>query len=288
VQLRLTYWFLVFIALSSLAAGADAINPRELVRRSVAAEIENSHRAKNYTFLQHTEERELDDQGRVKLTESKTYDVTMLEGSSYRRLIERDDHPLAPREEKKEEDKLRESIADRNRETKAQRDKRISDYDNRPGRNRAMLREIPDAFDFRLRGEETVNDRPTYVVEGTPHAGYRAKSAEARLILPHLKITTWIDVADMNWVRLHAEVIDTISWAFCLVRLAPGTQFDLQQIHINNEVWLPHLVRITGSGRVALFKKINMQQEHTFKNFRKFQTDSQIVAASELRERQLK
>ena len=286
--MRLTHSFLVFFALCSLAAGAGANDPRELVRRSVVAELQNSQRAKNYTFLQHTEERELDDRGRVKSTESKTYDVTMLEGSSYRRLIERDDHPLAAREEKKEEDKLRESIADRRRETKVQRDKRVSDYDNRPGRNRAMLNEIPDAFDFHLQGEETVNDRPAYVVEGTPRAGYRAKSAEARLILPHLKITAWIDMADMNWVRLHAEVIDTISWAFCLVRLAPGTQFDLQEIHINNEVWMPHLVRVTGSGRVALFKKINMQQEHTFKNFRKFQTDSQIVAASEPRESQLK
>jgi hypothetical protein len=207
----------------------------------------------------------------------------MLAGSSYRRLVERDDHPLPAKEEKRELEKLRESIEARRHETEAQRDKRVSDYDNRPGRNRAMLHEIPDAFDFRLRGEETVNGRPAYVIEGTPHPGYRAKSSEGRLVLPRIKLIAWLDKGDKNWVRLDAEVIEPISWAFCLVRLAPGTKFELQQTYINNEVWLPQYVRVTASARVVLLKKVNKQQEHTFKNFRRFQTDSQILATAEAR-----
>ena len=265
----------------SVPSWGDSIDARELVEQSVHAELENSKHAKNYTFLQRTEDRELDDNGQVKSWQSTTYDVTMLAGSSYRRLIQRDDHSLPPKEEKREQEKLRESIEARRNETEAQREKRVSEYDNRPGRNRAMLREIPDAFDFRLRGEELVNGRPAYVIEGTPRPGYRAKSSEGRLILPHIKITTWLDKADKNWVRLNAEVIEPISWAFCLVRLAPGTRFELQQTYINNEVWLPQFVRVTASARVALVKKVNKQQEHTFKNFRRFQTDSQVLATVE-------
>jgi hypothetical protein len=267
---------LLVIFLTSLKA--DTPDPRELVRRSVTAELENSKRAKNYTFIQRTEDRELNDKGQVKSSESKTYDVTILQGSSYRRLIAEDDQPLSAKEEKKEEEKLRKSIDERRRESRSTHDKRVAEYDNRPGRDRQMLNEIPEAFDFRLRGEEVIESRPTYVVEGTPHPGYQAKSAAARLILPKIKVTVWIDQADLNWVRIHADVIDFVSWALCLFRLAPGAQFDVQQTLINNEVWLPRSAKIMGSARIALIKKVNMEQDLTFKNFRKFQTDSQMVS----------
>jgi hypothetical protein len=259
------------------AAPADA---REIVRRSIAAELENSKRAKNYTFLQRTEERELDESGQVKSKQSKTYDVTMLQGSNYRRLIERNDHPLLPKEEKKEQDKLRASLVDRRHETPAQREKRVSEYDNRPGRNRAMLNEIPEAFDFQFRAEEEVDSRPVYVIEGTPRAGYRPQNGDARILLPKLKLTVWIDKADFNWARINAEVIETITWGLCLFKMSPGARFELQQTRVNDEVWLPKHTRVIVSARVAFVKKVNLEQEATFKNFRKFQSDSQIVSSS--------
>jgi hypothetical protein len=273
----------VLLAVSLAARAADLTDAREIVRRSVTAEIENSRRAKNYTFLQRTEERELDDSGQVRSKQSKTYDVTMLQGSSYKRLIERNDHPLLPREEKKEEDKLRSSVADRRHETTAQREKRVSEYDNRPGRNRAMLREIPEAFDFRIRAEEVVDSRPVYVIEGTPRPGYRPQNSDARMVLPKLKLTGWIDKADFNWTRIDAEVIDTITWGLCLFKLSPGARFQLQQTRVNDEVWLPKHTWVTLSARVAFVKRVNLEQEATFRNFRKFQSDSHIVSSSEVR-----
>jgi len=270
----------ILLAVSLAQLSAAPADPREIIRRSVVAELENSKRAKNYTFLQRTEDRELDEGGQVKSKQSKTYDVTMLQGSSYRRLIERNDRPLLPKEEKKEQDKLRASLADRRHETPAQSEKRQSEYDNRPGRNRAMLNEIPDAFDFRFRAEEEVDSRPVYVIEGTPRAGYRPQNADARILLPKLKLTVWIDKADLDWVRINAEVIDTITWGLCLFKMSPGGRFELQQTRVNDEVWLPKHTRVLLSARIAFVKKLNMEQEATFKNFRKFQSDSQIVSSS--------
>jgi hypothetical protein len=273
---------LLAVSIGRLIAAPTAVpaDAREIVRRSIAAELENSKRAKNYTFLQRTEERELDDSGQVKSKQSKTYDVTMLQGSNYRRLIERNDHPLLPKEEKKEQDKLRASLVDRRHETPAQQEKRVSEYDNRPGRSRAMLNEIPEAFDFRFRAEEEVDSRPVYVIEGTPRAGYRPQSADARMILPKLKLTVWIDKADFNWARINAEVIDTITWGFCLLKMAPGGRFELQQTRVNDEVWLPKHTRVIVSARVAFVKKVNVEHDATFKNYRKFQSDSQMVSSS--------
>ena len=271
---------LAFVLAAAGSARPDPLDPREIVRRSIAAEIENSKRAKNYTFLQRTEERDMDDTGKVKTRQSKTFDVTMLDGSSYRRLIERDDHPLLPKEQKKEQDKLRASLWERRHETQAQRDKRVSEYDNRPGRSRSMLSEIPEAFDFHLCKEDTVDGRPVYMIEGAPRPGYVPRSTDARLLLPKLKITVWIDKADFAWVRIDADVIDTITWGIYLFRLAQGARFELHQTLVNGEVWLPRYSRVAGSARIALVKKLNLEQEMTFKNFRKFQSDSQMVSTT--------
>src|SRR6185503_13472548 len=97
------------------------------------------------------------------------------------------------------------SLEDRRHETEAQKARRLAEYEKRPGRNRAMLNEIPEAFDFRLRGEEMIETRPAYVIDAMPRAGYRGRNSQARLILPKLKATLWIDKADLAWVRMHAE-----------------------------------------------------------------------------------
>src|SRR2546422_621426 len=91
-----------FLLLAPLAAVSSDPDPADIVRRSLAAENENSQRARNYTFIQRDEQRDLDGSGQVKSARSKTWDITMLEGSAYRRLIERDDHALSPREEQRE------------------------------------------------------------------------------------------------------------------------------------------------------------------------------------------
>ena len=51
--------------------------------------------------------------GRLKSKDVKIYDVMLLEGSPYRRLAARDDRPLRPGDEKKEQEKLARNIADR-------------------------------------------------------------------------------------------------------------------------------------------------------------------------------
>ena len=276
VTSNLKRFLLLMVVPLAAALGADA-DPVDIVRRSLSVENENAKRARNYTFLQRDEHRQLDGNGQVKSKSVKTWDVTMLEGSAYRRLIERDDHPLSEREEQQEQAKLRKSIEERRHETEAQRAKRLAAYEKRPGRNREVLNEIPDAFDFRLRGEESIQSRPVYVIDATPKSGYRVRNSEARRVLPKLKATLWIDKADLSWVRVNAEVIDSISVGFFLFRVAKGARIEIEQGRVNEEVWLPLRVRMSASATVGLVKKLRVEEELTFRNFRKFQSDSQVV-----------
>jgi hypothetical protein len=269
--------FLLLIAPLAMAAEPDAL---DIVRRSLAAETENAKLSTNYTFLQRTEEREFGSNGEIKSRRSRTHDVTMLSGSStLRRLIERDDKPLPPDELAREQELLQKSLEDRRHETEAQRSQRMAETEKRPGRSREMLKEVPDAFVFRLRGEETIGSRPAYVIDAMPRLGYRGKNAQARLFLPNMKATFWIDKGDFNWVRMEAEVIDNISYGWFLFRLAKGAHLKVERIRVNDEVWLPSHVNVVGSARLALVRKFNMEQEVTYRNYRKFQSDSEMIPA---------
>jgi hypothetical protein len=267
----------VIVAALAVIAAAETPDAHEIVQRSVAAMEGNWKIARNYTFLEREEERQLDSEGRVKSKEVKTYDITLLEGSPYLRLTERDDHPLPPAEEKKERAKLEKSIAERQKEIPAERQRRIDDYERRRQRQRETMQEVAEAFDFRVAGQDRIDGRDVRILDATPRQGYNPRSRDAK-ILPHVRGRLWIDQQTYHWVKLEAEVIDPVSWGLFLVRLDRGARIWFDETLVNNEVWMPKHVSITASARLGVFKKIRVEQDTTFRNFRKFQTDSRLVA----------
>ena len=270
---------LVYYALMVSVCYAD--DAREIVRRSVNVGDENLKAARNYTYRERSQQLTLDGSGRVTKTESETRDITVLEGSPYRRLIARDDKPLPPKDERKEEEKLRRITAERSKETPEQRERRIAEYDRKREQDRDSVREIVDAFDFRISGEDHREGRDQYVIEGVPHPGYKPRTRNATFF-PKVKGKIWIDKQDYHWARVEAEVIDTISFGAFLVRLAKGAHLEADQTRVNGEVWLPKRLEAEASARVALVKKFHGRLEITYSDYKKFQTDSRIVAAEPL------
>lgn len=265
----------IALAIASLAA-AQTPDAHTIIERSLAAGEENWKVARNYTFLERVEERHRDAAGHVKSKEVKTYDVTLLEGSPYERLVERDDHPLAPAEEKKEQEKLEKSIAERMKESPAERERRIADFEKHRKREEESMREVGDAFDFNIAGQDRVEGREVWILDATPRRSYHPRSRDAK-VLPHVRGRLWIDKQTYHWVKLEAEVMDPVTWGLFLVRLGKGARVRIDETRVNDEVWLPRWISITASARLGIFKQLRVQQETTYKNFRKFQTDSHMV-----------
>src|ERR1035438_906451 len=82
------------------------VDAREIIRHAVAADEPNWRIAPNYTFLQRVELRRIDAQGRVKLSEVRTCDLTVQQGTPYRQMVQRDDQPLPATDEKREQESL--------------------------------------------------------------------------------------------------------------------------------------------------------------------------------------
>jgi hypothetical protein len=131
-------FFTLIVCLPVILTAQD---PREIVRRSVEIDRKNLEISRSYTYLERQEVRELDGSGKVKNSEVQTSDVTLLEGSPYRRLVARNDQALSPKEQSKEEDKLRKSIEQRHHETDEERQRRIADWERWRSRQRRGLRD---------------------------------------------------------------------------------------------------------------------------------------------------
>jgi hypothetical protein len=52
-------------------------------------------------------------------------------------------------------------------------------------------------------------------------------------------------------------------------------------MRVNNELWVPKTVSLKASARLALLKRVNVRQTVTFSDYRKFQSDSRIVATGD-------
>jgi hypothetical protein len=269
-----------FTLIVCLPAILGAQDPREIVRRSVEIDRKNLEMARSYTYLERQEVRELDGSGKIKNTEVQTSDVTLLEGSPYRRLVARNDHPLSPKEQQREEDKLRKSVEERRKETEEERERRIADWERRRQRQRDPLKELPDAFDFRLAGEEALASGEVYVIDAMPKPGYKPQLPSAAYF-PKVKARLWIDKNDYHWARIDVETLDTISFGGFLVRLAKGSRLVIEQAHVNQEVWLPKSVTLRASARVALIMNVRRELIMTFSDYKKFQVDSRVVSTAQ-------
>ena len=120
--------FLALIAMIALggASRAAELEALEIVRRAFEHDEQNDKIAQSYTFHERIEERDFNKNGEMKSSKSKTYDITMLDGSHYQRLIARNDQPLKPKEENKQQHKLDKSIERMRKETPKQRAKRLA------------------------------------------------------------------------------------------------------------------------------------------------------------------
>ena len=253
---------------------ADEIQP--LIRAVAENDITNDLKQRDYTYLQREEEHKLDGQGNDKSVETRNFEIMMLYGQQVRRLIARNDKPLGAEEAAKEEKKIQKIMREREQETPAQREKRLQKEAKEREEDRAFVREVADAYTFRLAGTETLGGRETYVIDADPRPGFEPHLKDAKY-LPRFRGRVWIDSAETQWVKLECEAIDTVSWGLFLARIHKGSRISIELTRVNDEVWLPKSVSLKLSARLALLKNFNVIENVSYRDYKKFRSDVKIV-----------
>jgi hypothetical protein len=253
---------------------------RALLTLAEEKDLENDKRMRDYTFTERQVEHRLDGHGNVAKTEIRTSEVLEVYGEQVEKLTAKDDKPLSEEEAKKEDEKIQKIIDKRKNESDDARRKRLAKEEKERDEERQFVLEIADAFDFRLLGSEMIDGHDSWVLEGKPHPGYQPKHRDAKM-LSKVEGRIWIDKAEAQWVKLEITAIDTLSFGLFLARIEKGAHVIVEQTRINDEVWLPRYVEARLDAKVLLLKTYREDLEQTFRDYKKFRTDSKITMVGE-------
>jgi hypothetical protein len=255
------------LLLPAACAMADGPDPVDLIRKSITAEDANGAKAQQYAYREYKTQRGLDRNGKETDRETQTWDVIGLEGSTYRKLVMKNDKPLPPKEQKREDERLRKETELRKKETPEQRRNRTFSFSYSLSFN---YNRILDIFDVRYVGEERVEGRRTYVIEGTPKPDFRPTNDNDKEMLNY-RMRVWLVQDDFCFARTDWEVIGDHS------RMQQGSQIRIDHAKNGDGVWLPTLLTFRYTAR--FFKMMNVRGEMTaaFSDYHKFQVDSRVL-----------
>ncbi|MBI5086494.1 MAG: hypothetical protein HZB13_18100 [Acidobacteria bacterium] len=242
---------LSLLGLLALQAVAQEPTALEIVTRSVQADRNNLRKAKDYSYIERHEQR------RIGGVESRTYDVVILDGSPYRRLIARDDKPLTEKEARKVSEDLDRTRRKRLQESDADRRRRLAREEKQSQQSRLFLAEIPSAFELKLRGVEAVSGVPAWVIDAQPRPGFQSKVKNSEM-LKKFRGRLWIEQRTYQWVKVEAESLDRIWLGLVLARLDKGATLGFEQTLVNGELWLPKRMSARANARLGLIKKLSV------------------------------
>lgn len=253
--------------------GAAAPDTREIVKRAIGRELENHRNLANYTWQTRsvTAVKGSD-------TKSKTFENFNIDGTSYKKLIEKDGKPLSASEARDEQSKMDREIQKRKSESASQRAKRLATENKEREEGIRFRNEVMQAFAFTLEGEEPIGNYKAWRIRADQRPGFKPSSRDGKH-LNKVKGRIWVDQASGEWLKFEMETTDKITWGAFIASVAPGSKIVAQQMRVNDELWHPQWIKVIANAR-ALWKRWDATIDVAYQNFRKFQAESKLIAAS--------
>jgi hypothetical protein len=238
---------------------ASIPNARHIIGQSVAATERSLEARDRYTFVERDHDRRLDSQGQLK---SEKIDVTrmiLVNGARFEQLVERNGQLPSAEEQKK----LDQDFEKLKHETPEERTARLG----KEQENRSVLRDLLEGFDFRLLGEEVLGGRPSYVLQATPHPGYRARGKYGKMF-SKVEGKLWIDKSDFGWIKVEAQVTQSFSMGIFVARVQQGSRIVLEQTDVGDAVWVPQRLEVRGSARILFLNSLTVERIFTYSDYR--------------------
>ena len=255
-----------FALCADIALCASPAAPRydagTIIRRSVEANAEDWKAAPQFDYF----ERDREENG-----ETRTYEVIMILGSRYERLVAVNGKPLTAEQQAQEEQKLKAAIAERKKESPQEREKRVANYKEERERDHLLMQEMTKAFDFKVVEESRLGNHQVYVLEATPRQGYNPPDNKAK-VLTGMRGKLWIDKQTFQWVKVEAHVIQPVSIAGFLARVEPGTRFELEKMPVAAGIWLPSHFAMKAKAKELLVFTHHEHEEETYYGYHRSAT----------------
>ena len=267
---------MILCFLADVAAAQESPKPLPDLDSFLQAVRKNLHSDRlllsQYTFTEKVSVRTLSNNGTTKKTEERIYEVypSVEEELTYRKLVSRDGKPLSAEELEKQE-REQDKKLDRYRRRMGQAESEGQDNLKEARREEErVLDEILDIYDVAILGRSLEVQHSAIILSFQPRRDYRPRTKGGR-ILAKVGGKAWVSEEDLQLIRVEAQLVDSISFGLgLLARLDRGATAVFEQRKVNNEIWLPASARFSGTGRLFLFKGLNLDLQSDYSDYRRF------------------
>ncbi|HKE27173.1 MAG TPA: hypothetical protein VKB88_32685 [Bryobacteraceae bacterium] len=238
---------------------------RKLVRESLLNFEKTDQSMRGYEFTVRSNSREFDSHG-VKTTRNVVMRREYIDGFAVNHILSRNGVALTPEEYRRHEDDLQKMVAARKAQTPEQRAKQAAERRKRSADQENWFKEAPEALDYHLAGDETIDGRKVIVVAFSPHPGYHASNIWSR-VLEKMSGKIWIDPEEGEIARAEAALAGdvTIGWGL-VARINQGSRFVLERRRASPRVWLTQKQLASYSARIV-FKTIRGESTEEYSEF---------------------
>ncbi len=253
-----------------------------LITELQANEDEVENILDTYSYIQKQTRRALGKDGVLRETESETSQLSFYKGNRISRTIEKNGKPLSAKDQEKEDREVQKRVEEI--------EKRIVEKEEKAGQpdersRRVSIAELLRASRLVNPRRERFRSRDVIVFDFEPNPDFDYKNAKS--ILKFVGKTAgvmWIDEKDKQAVRLEAYLADNFNLGGGVVaKLRKGASFVIEQVRVNDEIWLPSVADINMSVRVLLVKGIDINAVIKSYDYKKFDTEVKDVKVGDVK-----
>jgi hypothetical protein len=265
-----TTWFrtawrilLVVVALNlgtwSTAEGPPAVTRNELVRRAVENEIKNNNQGPKYMCRQR---KETPAGSQTKLmVETRDAMVGM--------VVANNDHPLDQEQRRAEYGRIERFLNE-----PAELDRKRKQEKESAERVNLVLKALPDAFLYEYDGTET--GRPGVGKPGDPLLRLKFRPnprydppTRVEQVLVGMQGVVLIDVQRQHIARIYGTLFKDVGFGWGILgHLDRGGHFQVDQTDVSDNDWTIARMDLAFTGKILLFKSINIKSTEIFSDFR--------------------
>jgi len=268
----------VLAAPSGGAAEQPALRPQELVRRAVDNEVRSTNQAAKFMFRQR---KETPAGSQVKLMVETRDAIAAM-------VVAYNDRPLNQEQRQGEYGRLQRFLSEPE-ELNRKRKKEKEDAD----RVQSILKALPDAFLYEYDGTETglpgVGKPGDELVRLKFHPDPKyTPPTHVEEVLTGMQGIVLIDAHKQHIARIDGTLFKDVSFGWGILgHLDRGGHFQVDQADIGSDNWSISRMELTFTGKILLFKNLNIKSTEIYSDFRPVPADLSFSQGVELLKKQV-
>jgi hypothetical protein len=238
----------------------DTPSPAQLIHTAIAARKAQEERGWKFTYREDEDHFEKDKKGTIVPGIRRTYDVIMLEGAPYRKLVRLNGQALDAQMQERVEQEMNAERAERRKHTPGTitRTVALTEMDS-----------LEQLFDNKVTGEDTVLGRKAWRMESQPKTKYKPANKEEEQALGARRVT-WFDQQEGVELK-HIDVFIRATNGF-----QPGSEMAMEYGKVG-DAWLPATQMLRIDFKALAFVHAHAETHYRYYDYKRFEVESKIV-----------